>query len=282
MINTGNSLFFLALAAVLWSSGGVLVKSVAWPPLAIAGLRSLIAAIVIWLAFRREAFIFSKQQLAGAAFYCGMVSSFVAATKLTTAANAILLQYTAPIYVALLSGWLLHEKITRRDLLTIVLVLGGMAFFFLDKVSAGGLFGNILGVVSGISFALFVIFTRMQKDRPPFGSVLLGNILTFLLSLPALPGITVTVFNLSIILVLGVFQLGLAYVIYTHAIRHVRALEATLVTSIEPILNPIWVFLFLGEIPGPYSLIGGAIVLFAVIGGYFFDAYKSKIDTPAR
>ncbi|WP_093689661.1 DMT family transporter [Sporolituus thermophilus] len=281
MINPQNALFFLALVAVLWSSGGVMIKSVAWPPLAIAGLRSLIAAAVIWLAFRKERLHFSRIQLAGAVAYCGMVTSFVTATKLTTAANAILLQYTAPIYVALLSGWLLREKVTRRDVLTIGVVFGGMIFFFLDKVSTGGMLGNILGIVSGISFALFVIFTRMQKDHAPFGSVLLGNILTFFLSLPVLPDITFTVFNLAIISVLGVFQLGLAYVIYSYAIRHVRALEATLITSIEPILNPIWVFLFLGEIPGPYSLIGGAIVLFAVIGGYFFDAYKSKIDTPA-
>lgn len=258
----------LALAAILWSSGGVLIKWADWHPMAIAGARSLIAAVIIWVAFRKEKLSFSKAQWAGAIAYCGMVSMFVMATKLTTAANAILLQYTAPVYVALLGGWLLAEKATRRDWLTICLVFGGMIFFFVDKVTTGGMVGNLFGIASGVSFGLFVIFMRLQKNESPFGSVLLGNLLAFLISLPFFQGCSLSGSNLLAVGFLGVFQLGFAYVLYTRAICHVKALEATLITSVEPVLNPVWVFLFLGEIPGMYALIGGLIVVAAIIMRY--------------
>ncbi len=278
VINTKNSLFFLALAAVLWSTGGVLIKYVTWSPMAIAGVRSLVATVVIWFAFRKERLDFSKVEWAGAAAYCATVTLFVTATKLTTAANAILLQYTAPVYVALLSGWLLSEKVTRRDWITTGCVFAGMIFFFIDKVSVGGMLGNVIAVASGISFALLALFARMQKEKGPFGSVLLGNLMTFVISIPFLPGSSLNAFDIVAMLFLGVFQLGLGYVIYTLAIRHVKALEATLITSIEPILNPLWVFIFLGEAPGLYSLVGGGIVLGAVIVSYCFDHHRSDAE----
>lgn len=267
-MNRRQAVLSLALAAILWSLGGVLIKWTNWHPMAIAGGRSLISAGVIWLAFRQQQLTFSSTQWAGAAAYCSMVSTFVIATKLTTAANAILLQYTAPVYVALLGGWLLGERTTRRDWLTICVVFGGMLFFFLDKVSAGGMLGNLFGIASGVSFGLFVIFMRMQKDSSPFGSVLLGNILAFLISIPFFNEGDFTAANLAAVGFLGIFQLGLAYVLYTKAICHVRALEATLITTLEPILNPVWVFIFLGEVPGLYALLGGMIVVAAVTMRY--------------
>lgn len=275
-MNRRQAVLSLALAAILWSSGGVLIKWTDWHPMAIAGGRSLISAGVIWLAFRHQQLSFSPIQWAGAAAYCSMVSTFVIATKLTTAANAILFQYTAPVYVALLGGWLLGERTTRRDWLTICLVFGGMIFFFLDKVTAGGMIGNIFGIASGISFGLFVIFMRMQKDASPFGSVLLGNLLAFLISIPFLIDSAFTASNITAVGFLGTFQLGLAYVLYTKAICYVRALEATIITTLEPILNPVWVFIFLGETPGVYALIGGLVVVAAVM-----MRYKAEEDAPA-
>jgi len=262
-------LFFTAL---LWSAGGVLIKLVNWHPMAIAGGRSLIAAIVIGVVFRKESLSFSKPQWIGAIAYCSCVSCFVIATKMTTAANAILLQYTAPIFVALLGSWLLKEKTTRRDWLTIFWVLSGMVFFFIDKVSGGSMVGNGVAVVSGISFALFIVYMRMQKDASPYGSVLIGNILTFLISAFFWSDMSFDQSNLLGILLLGVFQLGMAYVLYSYAIRHVPALKATLITSIEPILNPIWVFLLIGERPGFYAMIGGAIVIVAILFRYWAEA----------
>lgn len=271
MTENKRAVLFLTLTAILWSTGGVLIKLVDWHPMAIAGGRSIISAFVIWTIFRNEPLSFSKPQWAGAFAYCGCVSLFVISTKLTTAANAILLQYTAPIYVALLGGWLLGEKATRRDWLTILFVLFGMLFFFIEKVTTGGMIGNICAIASGVSFALFIIFMRMQKDGSPYGSVLLGNLLTFALSLFFWSGSSLQATNLIGISLLGTFQLGLAYVLYSYAIRHVEALEATLITSIEPILNPIWVFLLLGERPGFYALVGGFIVLASITIRYCLD-----------
>lgn len=271
MTQKRKAVFCMALAAILWSAGGVLIKWIDWHPMSIAGGRSIIAAMVIWLAFRKEKLSFSKPQLAGAVAYCSCVTLFVIATKLTTAANAILLQYTAPIYVALLSGWLLGETVSRRDWYTIFFVCCGMLFFFLDKVTAGGMLGNLYAIASGVSFALFTLFMRMQKDGSPYGSVLLGNVLTFVLSLSFWSGNAMDVTNVIGISLLGVFQLGVSYVLYSYAIRYVEALEATLITSIEPILNPIWVFLLFSEQPGLYSMIGGLIVLSAITLRYWFD-----------
>ena len=278
MTENRKAVLCLALTAILWSTGGVLIKLVDWHPMAIAGGRSMISAFIIWIFFRKEPLSYSKPQWGGAIAYCGCVCLFVISTKLTTAANAILLQYTAPIYVALLGGWLLGEKATRRDWLTILFVLCGMLFFFLDKVSPGGMLGNICAVASGISFALFIIFMRMQKDGSPYGSVLLGNVLTFALSLFFWSDISLQASNLIGICLLGTFQLGLAYVLYSYAILHVKALEATLITSIEPILNPLWVFLLLGEKPGFYSLVGGLIVLVSITIRYLFEQ-KNNSDS---
>lgn len=282
MCERSKAVLFLAAAAVLWSAGGVLIKWVDWNPMAIAGGRSIIAAVVIWAAFRKEKLSFSKTQWAGAATYCGMVTMFVTATKLTTAANAILLQYTAPVYVALLGGWLLAEKTTRRDWITIALVFGGMIFFFIDKVTTGGMLGNLCAIFSGISFALFVICMRLQKDMSPYGSVLLGNILAFFISIPFWEGSTLTFPNVAAIGVLGIFQLGLAYVLYSYAIRHVKALEATLITTIEPILNPVWVFLILGEVPGKFALIGGLVVIGAITARYVLDQSEIQSESVAN
>lgn len=260
----------LVLTAILWSSGGLLVKSIDWNPLAIAGARSGIAAVIIRIAFYRSTLTWSSAQIWGALGYTGTVLLFVSATKLTTAANAIVLQYTAPIYVALLGSWLLKEKATLRDWVTVCVVMVGMVLFFLDRMSAGGLVGNLLAVASGFTLALMVIAMRRQKEGAPFGSALLGNIITFCIGFPFMFSSSPGTKGWVAIVILGCFQLGLAYVLYSLAIKHVKALEATIITIIEPILNPVWVFLAVGEAPGPWSLVGGVVIIAALIGRYVF------------
>lgn len=271
-----RAILLLVVTAVLWSSGGLLIKSVDWHPLAISGMRSLISAVVIRLAFRREPLNISKVQVAGALGYVATVMLFVSATKMTTAANAIVLQYTAPIWVALFGAWFLKEKTTARDWLTIGLVFGGMILFFQDQMSAGHLLGNLLAVASGMSMTVMTLAMRKQKDGSPFGSVLLGNILAFVFGVPFMLGGLPDLTGLVAIVLLGVFQLGLSYVLYSIAIKHVTALEATIITMIEPILNPIWVFLMLGETPGPWSLAGGLIILAAIVARYALPAMKTS------
>jgi len=264
------------LAGALWSLGGLLIKLVAWNPLAISGARSAIASLVLLAFIRKPRLTWSRIQISGAIAYAATVILFVAATKLTTAANAILLQYTAPVYAALLGAWLLKERVAWLDWLTIAVVIGGMALFFLDKLTVGGLWGNGLSIASGVSYASLIVLLRAQKDGSPVESVLLGNVLTVVIGLPFMfrgaPGLSGWVG----LILLGVFQLGLSYVAYTTAIRHITALEAALIPAIEPILNPLWVFLVMGEAPGRWAFLGGAVVLAAVTGRYVISARRKN------
>jgi drug/metabolite transporter (DMT)-like permease len=259
-----RAVLFLVIAAVLWSSGGLLIKLVVWNPLAIAGARSAIAALVI-LAFRRRMrFNWRPAQLAGAVCYAATVILFVMANKWTTAANAILLQYTAPIYVALLSYWLLRERIAKSDLAAIISTIGGMVLFFLDDLSRGGIIGNIIAILSGIAFAGTALFLRKQKDSSPLESVFLGNIIAFLIGIPFMLHSSPNSTGWLGLVLLGIFQLGCSYILYAEAMKYVTALEGILIPVLEPILNPIWVFLLLGEKPGAWAVVGGVIVLLSI------------------
>lgn len=265
--NRSKAALLLVVVAVLWSSSGLLVKLIDWHPLAIAGMRSAVAALLLFLAaFRRLRLTWSFPQVGGALAYSALVILFVLSTKMTTAANAILLQYTAPVYTALLGAWFLKERVSKFDWGIIALVMGGMTLFFLDKLSPGNIWGNIAAVSSGIIFSCFILFMRMQKNESPLETVLLGNLLTALVSIPFMlqgaPGGA----GWPALVFLGIFQLGLPFLLYSVAIKYVTALDAVLIQVIEPLLNPLWVFLVIGETPGTWALAGGLIVLGAVTG----------------
>jgi len=254
-------------AALCWSLGGVLIKSIEWPPMAIAGGRSAIAIPIILLCAGRPRFTFSKAQIGGAIGYAGTVILFVFATRMTTAANAIFLQYTAPIYVALIGRWYLHERASRIDWLVIAVALFGIALFFMDRLTVAGWWGNILALVSGLAFAAVALFLRKEKAGSPVAAIVLGNVIValagapFIFQAPSLGGD-----GLWRLLLLGAVQLGLPYVFYATAIKQVTALEATLIPLLEPVLNPLWVMLALGEQPGQWAIVGALLVLGAVLG----------------
>lgn len=261
-----RSVGLLLLTALCWSLAGVLFKFVHWPPLAAAGGRSLIAALFL-LAVRGRAlrFTWSPLQLGTALAYAGCTVLFAVANKLTTAANAILLQYTAPVWIALFGAWLLGERSTRADWLTIAAVFAGMGIFLYDGLQLNNLPGIGVAILSGVFFAAMVMLLRKQKDGSPLESVILGNVLGFFIGLPAMwsaPALPRE--SLAALLVLGIVQLGLPYLFYARAIKHVTALEAALIPVIEPILNPLWVLCFIGERPSPLALFGGVIVVGAV------------------
>ena len=269
--NRTQAILLLIASAVLWSSAGVLIKWVSLPALSVAGFRSAIALPVLLLFFGRRAVDFSAAQLIGGVCYAATVTLFVSATKLTTSGNAILLQYTAPVYVALLSGWLLHERTKWFDWAAIAAVLCGMALFFLDRLSAGGMTGNILAILAGFSFACLIIAMRRQKEASPAGSAILGNLLTVLICLPWMVQSTPGGMDWIGLLLLGVFQIGLSYACYSTAIRNVTAMEAILIPVLEPILNPLWTLLWMGERIGPWAMLGGAVVVLAVLFRGFMD-----------
>ncbi|MFM8456643.1 MAG: DMT family transporter, partial [Ignavibacteria bacterium] len=247
----GISILYLLITAILWSTGGLLIQSIDAHPFAIAGGRSMIAGVLLWVYLRKPRFTFSKAQLAGALFYALTVILFVLANKLTSAANAILLQYTGPIHVALFSWMFLKEKVTKIDWLAIIAVIVGMCLFFMDDISTDGMLGNIVAILAGMSFAGLAISLRMQKDESPLESILLGNIVTGLFGFAWLyQSMPMNQDSMIGLLLLGIVQLGIPYILYAKAIQHVTALESILIPVLEPLLNPLWVFLASGIIPG--------------------------------
>lgn len=272
-----TAILLIVITATLWSVGGLFIKSVGLSPLAIAGTRSLIAGAILAIYIRKFKFKFGIAQVGASICFALTVILFVTSTKLTTAANAILLQYTAPIYAAILSGPLLGEKVKRRDWITLFVVICGMFLFFVEKVEIEHFWGNILALLSGVSFAGIALFLRMDKESSPFEPLLIGHGITALIGLPfLLAGPTPTPTDIVYLVLLGTIQLGIPYILYGLAIRHVTAIEATLIPVIEPILNPIWVLLFFGETPSSYAFLGGSIVLTAVLVHSLINARSSR------
>jgi drug/metabolite transporter (DMT)-like permease len=251
----------LLAAATLWSLGGILIKSIDWTPLAIAGSRSLIAIVVIGMVMPGVCRRISWRILPGALAYAGTVVLFVIATKLTSAANAIFLQYTAPIYIAIISPWVLRERTKPLDWLLILVALCGVALFFVDQLSFEGLSGVIAALASGVSFAWLTVFMRLHRNESPEAILFLGNVLTLLFASPWMFPFANLERNGIWILLLGILQLAIPYLLYSQAIKHIRALDAAIISIIEPILNPIWVILVKGEHASRWSIFGGAIVL---------------------
>jgi drug/metabolite transporter (DMT)-like permease len=255
----------LVATAVLWSFGGLLIKIISWNSMAIAGGRSALAAAVMLLVIRRRHLNCSFDQVGGAVCYAINVILFVVATKMTTAANAIFLQYTAPIYVAILGAYFLKEKVTGFEWLTIVAAMFGMALFFFDRLTFANYWGNGLAILAGVAFAGMIVFMRRQKSEFPLGSIFLGNILVAIVCLPFMFGQAPDKVGWLALAALGILQLGLSYILYSIAIKRVTALEGIMVPMLEPVLNPIWVFLFLGEQPGRWAVPGGIIVILSAV-----------------
>jgi drug/metabolite transporter (DMT)-like permease len=251
-------------AAILWSFGGLLIKLVDLNPIAIAGIRSLIASFVIFVFLKKSALKLTWNKALGAVSYTSLVILFVSATKATTSANAILLQYTSPIYIAIFGGWLLNEKAKLREWITILFVIGGMVLFFMDDMAGGSMKGNVLAILSGVALGLNTMFMRREKDADPLENVFWGSILTILVSIPFMFDKAPSPKGWIGLILLGVFQIGVSYILYAKAIKNITALESTFISLVEPLLNPVWVFLTIGELPGMWSVMGGIIVLVSV------------------
>lgn len=261
-----RSVGLLLAGALCWSLAGVLFKYVDWPGLAAGAGRGLIAAIfLVAVSWRSLRFTWSPLQIGAAVAYAACTILFTLANKMTTAANAILLQYTAPIWIALLGAWWLGEKTGARDWVTIGVVLTGLSLFFYEGIQVNNLAGVFVALASGLAFAVMTLTMRKQKDASPLESIILGNLIGFAVGLPSLwsaPPLPAS--GWTALVLLGIVQLGLAYLFYSRAIKHVTALEAVLIPILEPILNPIWVMLTVGEKPSGLALAGGGIVVGAV------------------
>ena len=260
-----KAILFLVLAALLWSTSGVLVKALSWQPVSILAGRGLFTSIVFLLYMRRLPTKVTRWTLLAAGGSIVTQFLFITSTKLTTAANSIFLQYTAPIYVVLLAYWLLREKPSRTDLIAMGVIFLGLLLFFGDQLSPEGFYGNILAVLSGVTSAVMMVSFRAQKDATPEDSILIASLVIAIFGFPSVLKETWTITNWSIIAYLGIIQIGLAFILFTKGIKHIPALEANLIGTLEPIFNPVWVYLFLGESMGKFALLGGLVVLTGVL-----------------
>ncbi len=249
-------------AAILWSSGGLLIKLVNLNAFQISSARSFFAAIFFLFFFKKKALYFNKPVFVNALIYCAILILFVLATKTTTAANAIFLQYTAPIYVFIFEPLLLKTRFERINLITILICFLGMSLFFMGEISPGHFAGNIYALLSGISFAAFLLGMRKINPEYQFASIFYGNVCVFLtsgfsyFSYPQISGN-----DLLMLLLLGIFQIGLAYAFFSYGIKIISAIEVSIISMIEPILNPVWVLIGYGERPSTYAIIGGIVVV---------------------
>lgn len=270
-----KAILYLAITAVLWSTSGLFVKILDWQPISILAGRSLFASIVFLIYLRRLPLRPSLIQLLTAGMFILTQFLFITSTKMTTAANAIFLQYTGPIYVVLLAYWFLREKPTRTDWLSMLVIFIGLTLFFGDKLSPEGFYGNLLAILSGVTGAIMMVSFRAQKNGNPAESNLIAFLVTAAFGFPFVLKENWTVNSWLIIAFLGIFQIGVAFIFFTKGIKHIPALEANLIGMLEPVLNPIWVLLFYGERVGRFALVGGLVVL----GGVVLSAVGSARST---
>lgn len=268
------------LAAVLYSIGGLCIKLIPWGGMAINGGRTAVALVVIslYLKMIRHRPRMNLWVLVGAVSVCGSNILFSVANKLTTAGNAIVLQFTAPIFVILFSVLFFGKRPQRLDLMACGLVLGGVVLFFIDSLSAGGTLGNVLALLSGITYAGVFLMNDMP-DSDPISSVFWGDVFSAAAGLPFLgyetdfsPGV------LAPLLVLGVFQVALAYILMVEGLKTTPPVTASLVSGIEPVLNPILVAVFYHEMIGPVALAGAMIVVGSVLLYNVILAHQTAVD----
>ena len=252
-----KGLLFVFIASVLFSIGGLCVKVIPWNSLSINSFRSIISVciLLVFAKVTHRKLKFTPGVLAGAVAMCATTTLYAAANKLTTAANTILLQFTAPVFVILFLMLFFKEKPRRLDLITCVVVFGGIACFFMDSLGTWHMVGDILALLSGVGYAWVFMMNKIPGGDPLFATIL----------------------GQGMGAVIG-FQLGIAYIFFTTGIRYVSPVSASLVAGIEPILNPLLVAFVLGEMITPLSLLGGAIVFVSIMT---YNVLEAKRDTPA-
>jgi drug/metabolite transporter (DMT)-like permease len=268
-------------AAILWSTGGLFIKATHLNPFEVSFGRSLLATITIVIFTRKEGFGLNRISAITSVLYAALLVLFVVATKLTTAANAIFLQYTAPVYVLILEPLFYKEKFRARDFVTVAACVAGMSLFFVGKLRPEDVTGNLFALASGVCFALFFLLLRHSKARQVnrAAAAIYGNLIVVVLCAPAFFGAVrrgISPEDYGRLAYLGIVQIGFAYLLFTLAMaRGLRSLDAGIIGYVEPVLNPIWVFLFLGERPSGWAIIGGAIIIASVIVHMLLEA-KAK------
>jgi drug/metabolite transporter (DMT)-like permease len=284
MINPDHKkgLLYVIIAAVLWSSGGLFIKLISLNAMQLSFFRAGVAAITFALIFRKRILIFNKLSLLNSVFYSLVLLSFVMSTKMTTAANAIFLQATAPIYVLIFEPIINKTKYELSNILTVGVCFLGMLLFFVGELQPGHMEGNIIALFSGIMFAAFFLGMKKNDIKHQQSSIFFGNVLVVLISTPFVFSIqTISFSDFWMFTYLGIFQIAVAYAFFASGLRRVYAVEASIISMIEPVLNPVWVYFGYGEVPSVFAIIGGIIILTAIIVRTLFTGsfiFKKKFS----
>ena len=265
-----RAMLLMVITAAMWSLGGIFIKLISWSPFLIAGIRSGISGSIMamYMAATHTRFKLNKYSVLAGVGLAFSATLFTIANKLTTAANAIVLQYTAPIFILIISALFFKQKMQKQDVLVVCITMGGMVLFFLDQLSPGNMLGNVFGILAGIFLAqMFVMVGRGgDDDATRMSGIMIAHVLTLLIGLPiGIPQTTeIAAIEIVYVIILGVFQLGIPYVLYGIASRDCPPLACSLIGMLEPLLNPVWVAIFIGEIPGPFALVGAVIIIATV------------------
>lgn len=263
--NFKKGTLYIVGAALFWSTSGVLIKLIPWNAMAIAGLRSLFALIFSLIVIKDRKIRFTRCNILGSLCMCAATYFYIIAVKMTAAANAIVLQYTAPVFIVIISALFLKKRTTRLDICAVAFIFCGIALFFFDSLGAGQMLGNFIGLLSGIGFAGVFICNSM-KDSTPQQTLILAHALGCLIGLPfVFSEVTLQAVPWISIICLGVFQTGLAYFLLAKGSSYTPPLLASLISCIDPILNSLWVMLIIGERPGGWATAGITIVILGVI-----------------
>lgn len=272
----------VVIAVLLWSTGGLFIKLTTMDAYQVTFFRSLLAGITVLIVTWKNGLRINAFGVMASVIYATLLFLFVWATKHTTAANAIFLQYTAPIYILIFSPFLIGEKFHLKDLITIVFCIGGMSLFFVGKLEISDYQGNLAALGSGIFLGLYIMLLRHPKAEGmnPVITVIYGNFLLAMLTLPsgiaAFP--TMTLMDAVAVGFLGIFQIGVSYILFIKGVSGgTRPLDASIIGFIEPLLNPVWVFLFVGEQPSKWAILGGAIIIATVVA-HTLNQYRSRPD----
>jgi len=270
----------LLLCSALWSIAGIFMKQIPWSGFVIAGLRSLLAGMVMaaFMLANKLHLTLNRRSLFGGLTLCVTMLFFSLANKTTTAANAIVLQFTDPIWIMVLSAVFLKKKFRRADVIAALLTFAGILLFFADDLGGGHLPGNCLALGSGLTFALYYMSLADCGEEVRTSAVLVANALTFLIGVPFMftTGPVFSGTSVAFILILGICQLGIPYVLLAHASGWCPPLVCCLMGALEPLLNPVWVAIFDGEMPGLLALLGGIVVIATVTGWCIHDGKREK------
>lgn len=270
---------YVLIAVLLWSTGGMFIKLTSLDAYQVTFFRSLLAAITVLLLTYKDGLKINAFGLFTSVIYATLLFLFVWATKHTTAANAIFLQYTAPIYILLLAPFIIGEKFHFRDLFTVIFCIAGMSLFFVGKLEVSDYQGNIAALFSGVFLGLYIMLLRHPRAAGMNSSiaVIYGNFLLAAVTLPS--GIAAAPVmgpkDWLIVAALGIFQIGISYVLFIKGVTGgTRPLDASIIGFIEPLLNPVWVFLSIGEQPSSWAILGGTIII-ATVAAHTVIQYKS-------